>query len=380
MKHIYSVCFSLLLVLFLVPSVLAVEFKQGETVTVSKDQSIGSTLVAGGNSVVIDGVVHGDVFCAGKKVTIAGTVDGDVLCAAQELTVTGTVSGNLRTAGQAIVLTGRVGRNANLAGQSVSINPEARVAGEVIVASQMFKQNGIIGPLTGWADTMSVAGEIKGDTNMYASVIQLEKTSVLRGSFVYTSEKEAGIASGSAVAGQITRAIPEKGEKKNKKPAENVQKTMRSWPANALGGVFFYLLLSFLVSALFPKKVGDVAHIYHTHSMAAALVGTVSLVAVPFLVVSLLVTIVGILLIPIPIVLAFVFAAFGRIVGAQVFGKSVLEGFGSKNADNLYLQSLVGVPILWCMFKAPYIGGLFAFISIILGLGTVLLTFQKNKK
>jgi hypothetical protein len=109
-------------------------------------------------------------------------------------------------------------------------------------------------------------------------------------------------------------------------------------------------------------------------------VGLLACIALPFVSLFLLVTIIGILLIPVPIFAIVIATGFGRIVAAQVFGKSVLEGFKVKQSNNLYLQSLVGIPILFCMFKAPFVGGLFSFVSIILGLGAFILSFAHQQQ
>jgi uncharacterized integral membrane protein len=72
MKRLFQLFFTITIASLLTSSVHAMEWKQAETVTVSKEQTIGSTLIAGGTTIVIDGTVNGDVFCAGKTVTITG--------------------------------------------------------------------------------------------------------------------------------------------------------------------------------------------------------------------------------------------------------------------------------------------------------------------
>lgn len=381
MKHLLA---SLLLasVLFLAPSsVQAVEIKQGDSVTIVKEQKIDGSLIAGGNSVVIDGMVTGDVFCAGKKVVISGTIDGDLICAAQEMIISGIVTGDARLATQSLYVQGRIEGNATTLSQDITFDPTAEINGEVLFGSQSFLTHGFIGPLSGVSKRIELQGEVKGDAQLGASELVIGKDARIFGSLRYTSEKPATIADGAAVSGVVSHVIPAPEKKASGKEKTSVQRTMSSWPANAVTGVIFYLLLSFIANALFSRKIHEVATVIEKRWLLSIGVGMLAAIALPFLSLFLLVTIIGILLIPVPLLAAGVATGFGRIVAAQVFGKSVLKGFKLKNADNLYMQSLIGVPILWCMFKAPYVGGLFTFISIILGLGAFILSFQrKNHK
>ena len=362
------------------PHSYAVEWKQGDTTTITKEQSINSTVVISGNSVVIDGAVHGDVLCAGKVVTITGIVDGDVLCAAQELVISGSVKGDVRVAAQTLHIRGSIGRNATVLAQSASVDSTGQIAGEVLFGSQSFLTKGTIGPLSGVSKLLDIDGYIRGDTNVYATDISIRKNARIFGSFHYTSDAQAHIADGASVSGTVSHRIDDSQKKTSSQQKLPQKKPMAGWPANAIGAIIFYVLISLLMNAIFPQKIHQVALAIEKRWLLASGVGLLACIALPFLCVFLLVTIIGILLIPVPIFAAFVATGFGRIVASQVFGKSVLKGFGVKKAENIYLQSIIGIPILWCMYKAPFVGGLFSFVSIILGLGAFILSFQKSKK
>jgi cytoskeletal protein CcmA (bactofilin family) len=380
MKHLMALILGISVLLLAPTTAQAFEIKQGDTVTVVKEQKIEGSLMAGGNSVVIDGLVTGDVFCAGKKVVISGTVDGDLICAAQEMIISGIVTGDARLATQSLYVQGRIEGNATTLSQSITFDPTADINGEVLFASQSFLSQGFIGPLAGVSKYIELAGEVKGDAQLGAQELVVGKDARIFGSLKYTSEKPATIADGAAVSGVVSHVIPAPEKKPESKEKASVRNAMASWPANAVTGVIFYLLLSLIANALFSRKIHEVAAVIEKKWLLSMGVGMLAAIALPFVSLFLLVTIIGILLIPIPILAAAVATGFGRIVAAQVFGKSVLKGFKLKNADNLYMQSLIGVPILWCMFKAPFVGGLFTFISIILGLGAFILSFQKSKK
>ncbi len=377
MKYILRLFVILIAASVFIPTVHAMEWKQAETVTIPKEQVIAGSLMTGGTTITVDGVVHGDVFCAGKTVTISGIVDGDVLCAAGDLTVSGVVKGDIRVAAQTLSVGGQVSKNATVLGQTVVINKSATMSGEVFVAGQSLKTNGNIGPLTGFTNEMDIGGEVHGDTTVYTNALLVGKDTRLFGALRYTSEKEATIADGAAVSGIVSHITPDtKKESDTRAPSSDTKPVQ--WPANAVSSVIFYLLLSLLTNALFAKKITQVSSVIERKWLVSMGVGLLACIALPFISLFLLVTIIGILIIPVPILAAVVATAFGRIVAAQILGKSVLEGFKVKSSGNLYVQSLVGIPILFSMFKAPFVGGLFSFISIILGLGAFILSYRKQ--
>lgn len=377
MKRFLSAAVLIISFFVFVSRAQAVEFRSGESVGTQASDVIPSSLVISGSSVVVDGIVKGDVYCAGKSIVISGVVEGDVLCAGQNIHIDGVVKGNVRSVGQKISITGSVDRNINALAQSFTIDPNASVGGEVMYAGQTITIDGATNALLGGAQYTEINGHVAGDAIIYGQELSLGNAARIDGSLTYTSQKDASISQSATVSGAISHILPKESNQKNKPLFFQPIKNPTPWPANALTSVFFYTVLGLLTALLFSKKTLRVQQIIREKGVYAGIIGLVAIMGAPLVALILVVTIIGIFAIPF-VVLAYILATmFGRIVVGQTLGQSILEGFHVKAKDNVYYQTLAGVPILWFMCKAPFVGGLISVVSILLGLGAVFLSFHK---
>jgi cytoskeletal protein CcmA (bactofilin family) len=333
----------LLCIVFLAaPEVQAFEIKNGDSVRIEKNQTVEGSLFAAGSSVVVDGVVHGDVYCAGQQVTISGTVDGDIICAGQSFVIDGVIGGNVRAVGQTIQIAGSVKRNVTTMSQLLSVLKEGVVGGEITSAGQSLTVDGKVGKgILAAVDTLTVS--------------------------------KAASVSGAVVQ----KAPPE--TKHNKKPV--VQNTpVRSWPMNAWPSIIFFVILSCLMVALFPKYMTRVAALMIKDGVPLGLKGAVILMATPIVLFFVFITIIGI---PFSIALFMLYClaiGISRVFVAGVFGTFILEKLDVKQKANMYIQMLVGVPVLWFIFKMPFVGGLVGFLAVCWGLGGMYMGFKSAKK
>src|SRR5262245_37023009 len=107
----------LVLVSFSFPS-YAIDIRGNRpTVTVAAGEMVDDSLLAYGDTVIIDGTITGDLIAAARRVKITGTVQGDVLCAAENVEIGGNVEGNVYGVGESVQLTG-IARNLYAAGQT----------------------------------------------------------------------------------------------------------------------------------------------------------------------------------------------------------------------------------------------------------------------
>ncbi len=368
------------LLFFVTTRVNAVDFKSADSVIVKKSDTIAQSIVMSGSTVTVEGYIQGDVYCAGKTVVITGVVDGDILCVGQDIRIDGEVKGNVRVVGQSIVITGAVGKNVNVVSQYFSTNPSSQIRGEVLYGAQTVSISGFAKSVSGGSQDTSISGNIAGDAQIYGDKLSITDNARIAGKLSYTSQKAATIAKTASISGQISHWQPEKVAQSEPKKDRQMNSTdPAAWPANALGAVFLNTLLGLVIVAIWSKKIIEVQQIIHKKGFIASIVGFIALIGAPIVVILLVVTLIGIVVVPFVIVAYFFAAGFGRIVAGILLGKSIIEGFNEKQKDNLYLQTIIGVPILWFMCKAPFVGGIFTFISIIIGLGAVLLSFQKKQ-
>lgn len=380
MKYFQTIFIIFASAILFTPRVQAVEFKTGESVNIGSDEVLSGSLFVSGSTIIIDAPVHGDVYCAGKSVVITSVVDGDIICAGQTLRVEGKVGGNIRVAAQTITLSGAVGKNVSTMSQSLTVEHTATIGGELLYAVQTATIAGTSGSIAGVSETTTLAGMVRGDVLLEAQSFNIDSGAKVNGSLSYVSQKETMIPDGATVSGVISfKPIP-KSDKEEGKFVVRSSKEGKRWPINALPSVLFYTLLGLIIAAIFPRAVVRVQKNMQQSGLLSGAVGVVAIMGAPFLFLFLLVSIVGILAIPFVALLYVIATCFGRIVGATLVGRGILDGFNVKSRDNLFLQVFIGIPILWIMFKAPFVGGLLALISIFWGLGGVFLSLRKGKK
>lgn len=308
-----KVLLSLLFFLLVTPA-YAMATRTGQQVTVPADETITGTLFAGGNTVTVDGVVNGDVICGGQHVKIAGTVNGDVICGAQTMDVTGTVSGSLRTAAQMVDVTGSVKRNITVASQTLTLGKTATVAGEVIFAGESFTNNG-------------------------------------------------------RVVGAVTQWQPK--EEKVKPERIIVKKTMQSQVVGLLIKMIIVGVLAAIVMAIAPKKAEKVLKMMREQPWPSVGVGFLIVIIAPTLILTMVITIIGI---PLAVLAGFAFGlalAVSRVFVAILAGHYVLDNFHVNRAGNTLLPILVGVPLTVLVFAVPFIGWLASSAATLWALGAM---------
>ena len=360
-----------------VPKAHAFTAESGDLVDLSRDQTINGSLFVGANTVLIDGTVHGDLFCAGQKVTITGTVDGDVICGGQTVEVTGAVGGNIRAAAQSLTIGSAVKRNVMVAGATIELSKTASVAGELLFAGQTLTDDGVIkGGITGVSQDTTVNGPVTGDISLDSDTVAIGTSARVRGNVTYTSDTKATVATSASISGAITQKKPETTESKTAPPPP----ASTPWPANAVPGILFYLIVTFIILKLFPVGTTLITDRMTSSVIPTAITGLVTLVVVPLIVIVLAVTVVGI---PFALLLALLYIVailVCRIYAGILVGWYILDSFHSKRVKSVYWQMLIGVPILWFMFKAPFVGGFVGFLAVIWGLGAMVNTFRKPHK
>jgi cytoskeletal protein CcmA (bactofilin family) len=342
----------------------AFEIREGnetKEVIVAKDTVIKGSLLAAGSSVIVDGTIQGDLYCAGQTIIVRGTIAGDVLCAGQTLDISGTVDGNIRSIGQLLTISAPVKRNVVVAGQTVRVAPEAAIAGELLAAGQTILLNSSIG----------------GDVNAAAESVSLGEKARIAGNFTYTSPTVASEATGAAITGKVSHIISKKLEPKPL-TARNLFPKPQPWPANAVGSIIFYLIVGALVVLIKREKIGRITQQMIARPWFDGLVGLLSMIVAPIVIMMVAITIIGI---PIALILVVVFIAMivlGRIYVSVIVGNKLLAAIG-RTKSGLLLQVGIGVIIIELLVKVPILGFFVTTAATLCGLGGIVMNFGKRK-
>lgn len=216
-KGLVTLGISVLLMAFVFVGVTrAQSVKSGDLVTVAKGQTVDSMLVATGRTIVIDGVVNGDVFCAGQNVSISGTVNGDVFCAAQTLRITGVVDGSVRAAGQTVSYSADAFGSVSLLGQVVSLEEDTAVGRDLLVgANTVTLQGSVTRDASIGAETATINGVIGRNLGGQYKSLTLGPSAEVKGSVDYTSSTDLTKANGATISGSVNRRNPPKEQNKS---------------------------------------------------------------------------------------------------------------------------------------------------------------------
>jgi len=201
---------SVILLLSLVGSAVAAEYRASDRVDVGSDETIDDDLYVAAGQTVIDGRVNGDLTVASGTVEVRGTVAGSLNSTGGNVTVSGTVEGAVRSLGGNVTVSGTVGRDLVVAGGNVNITSDASIGGDVAGATGSLRVDGSVeGDVLAAAGELTIDGSVGGGVDASLGRLRLGSGAVIGGDVLYASEREAEIADGAQVGGDVQRRDPE---------------------------------------------------------------------------------------------------------------------------------------------------------------------------
>ena len=202
---------SLGLLLASTPAATATEFRKGDSVSVSKGESIVGDVFLTGNHVRVDGTVDGDVFAFGQQLDVAGHVTGDVFCFAQSTRISGQVDGNIRAFTNNITISGDIGRNVLSMNEVLNLDPNGKVGHSLTVFGQTVTVDGKIGrDFLAYFDQATVSGSIGGSLQGKGKSLTISSTAEIDGKTEFEGPKPASVSPEAKLASplQFTRHQP----------------------------------------------------------------------------------------------------------------------------------------------------------------------------
>ena len=346
----------------------AQSFRSGQSAGVASSESIDGSAWVSGSSIDISGDVNGDVYCAGQNVTISGHVTGDVLCLGQTVTLSGTVDGSARLAGQSVSISGNVKGSTTELGQSVTLEGQGNVGQDASFFGQDVSINGKVNrDVVIGAASATVNSAIGRNVTTWANDLSLKNAANIGGFLTYTSPQKATIESGAQIAGKVTY---------NQKM---VQQTQQQAAGIGLVGVFVWVLMpivSAVVTALlFPREyqfATTPAVAAFSKMLLATLVGLVAGIVMPFIIIFLAITILGIPLAIVALVAWVLVLLLSGSVSAYYVGQIVW-----REQTHAVLVMLIGAAIIAVLLLIPIINIIVWFIAVWYGSGALLLELKR---
>jgi len=363
MKKVRIILFALLLgvvpLLAFAGTSYAADFRNGNNVTIQKNETIDHTLFIAGNNVEVDGTVNGDVFCAGQNITINATVNGDVICGGMNIEIGGAVSGSVRAAGQVVTLTGTVAHNASLIGNTVKVDVSSKIGEDLQTAGNVSTINGTITrDVDAAGNTVNLDGIIGRDIQAYSDDLQLQSSAQVGGSVTYYSHNQLTKATGASVVGAITQKQPQERQK---------QAEMNPVPGVILSLVML-LTLSFTLLALFPRKLKSLTDLALTKPGTTVLIGLAACIATPVLIIASFMTVIGVF---VGLTLLFtwiIVMLISGVLASYYIGRLVFM----RSAQHPFVVMLTGVLIVSILLIIPIVNILTVIAIALFGSGMVI--------
>lgn len=353
--------FSLGSIFFTLAATQAQSIRTGNSTTIAKQETVDSTLVATGNSIVIAGTVNGDLYCAAQNVTITGTVRGDVICAGQTVTIEGEIDGSVRVAGQQVNLGGKVTRNATLLGQEVRTANGSSVTGDAVVMAAETTLDGTVGRDLGvTASNARLNGSVGRNLSGQAEILGLGGTAIVKGSVDYTSRNDLTKESSTNIGGEVRRRDP---------PQEPSRTKLLAFQSAVAFYLFISLLLvSLVLVVLFPRLFRRSAEQLTTHIGQSALFGTGLIFGGPMVLVILAATVVGLPLSGIALLAWLLVLSLSGPVTGYFIGSRILQG---TKYNSSFLYMLVGGGLLLLLYIIPIVNFFALLFAGIVGSGAI---------
>jgi cytoskeletal protein CcmA (bactofilin family) len=210
MRASTAILASMAMLLGTAASTLAADWRTGDRVVVDSNETINDDLYVASGTTLIDGTVEGDLTVASGTLDVRGTVTGSVNATGGNVTITGNVGGAVRSFGGNLTVSGEVGRDVVAGGGNAVIENGATVGGDVAGgAGTLVIAGSVDGDVLAGVGELTVRGTIRGDVNVNVGQLRIASDAVIDGDVLYASEREAEIAAGAQVAGDVQRRDPE---------------------------------------------------------------------------------------------------------------------------------------------------------------------------
>ncbi|MGC4118931.1 MAG: polymer-forming cytoskeletal protein [Myxococcales bacterium] len=345
--------------------VQAAEIRKGDAVVVGPSEVIADDLYAFGGTIRVEGVVRGDLLAFGQRVFVPGRVEGDVIAAASELDLDGAVGGSVRVAGGRLNIRAKqIGHDVVVAGGETTLGPDTTVRKDLLAAgTKLHIASPVAGTVHAAANELELDAPVGGDADLRAEKLAVGSKGAVGGVLRYSSAEPANLSP----QAQLARVEQEPG-------ATRIPPALAflvGWVRLAIG--LFALGLIFRLLA--PRWSLAARTALRQEPGRSVAFGAVALAGVPIaaLMLFLLGALLGgwwlglVVLSALGIAMALAFPLVGMLAGEWIAHKA------GKHEARLGASLVLGIVTLALLLKVPILGAVLAVVTLLFGLGALLL-------
>lgn len=319
-----------------------------------------------GNNIVIDYNINGSSLIGGNDVIIQSSVEGATLIGANNLTYNASSEYALIIANN-ISFTGSA-KDAFMFANTININANSKITRDIIINANTVNIEGDFARnVTINANTIKINNaQFGGKVKLTAKNIKIDDNVMISSELTYNEEAITDISQ-IANLGIITTFKSELGIE------PTIIEKIYSNATILISLLIVFTALFYIIPILFNKIGKDTKDIIKHMGY-----GLIALIILPIISLILCLTIFGmplglIILITYIILLLISIIPTGYIVGNIIWNKFI------KAKKIKYLEGIMGITIIYLLCQIPYIGGIIAFLTILLGMGSVI-TLILNKR
>jgi len=138
------------------------------------------------------------------------------------------------------------------------------------------------------------------------------------------------------------------------------------------------LFLGIVVAAVFPGTVGQVSAVVEQHLPRSVFWGTLTLLMIFPVGLMLLISLVGIVLIPLEIIFIVCCGLLGYVAAANLVGRKILIAM-KRTERSVMLETLLGLAVLFLIRWVPFLGWFVTLMLVFLGFGGVVAAMMMRR-
>ena len=335
--------------------------------------SIAQDRYEAGASVRFDGPAVTDLFMAGNRVVVAAPVAGSAHLAGRRVTIEATVGGDVFAAGYSVDVRGAVGGDATVTGYEVSVGAvtgNLRAAGSEVV----------VGPVGGYAlitgEEVTLNGTFAGDVVLLSDQIKFGPGATVSGALTIYADDPARVVVPASVAPAERVRVEDVKDYRQGDWTDRMPVKVSVWRivTGFLSGVFISGLTVALVIAIAPKAVQNWRALALAHPGRAIWSGFLVTSALAGSGFVLMLTIIGVFLLPVMLMITVVAIFAGYALGSYVLGVGLWLAVGRLMPDGLlgkFGLACLGAFVAGLAWLIPIAGWFFVLALTLLGIGTL---------
>ncbi|NUB46113.1 hypothetical protein GEU84_017095 [Fertoebacter nigrum] len=326
-----------------------------------------------GSALRFDGPEVADLFMAGNRVVVAAPVGGSAHLAGRRVTVESAVAGDLFAVGYDVTVSGAVGGDASVSGYEITLGG---VTGNLRAAGAEIQVGAVGGYALITGAEVTLQGAIAGDAVLVADEIDFGPGASVAGALTIYAEDPANVTVPESVAPAARVKIEtldsyDTGDWEHRMP---VRVSFWSVASGFLMGVLISGLIAALVIAVAPKAVQDLRQLALAHPGRAIWSGFLVTSALAGSGFVLMLTIVGVFLLPVMLAITGLAIVAGYALGSYMLGVGLWLAGGWKMPDGVpgkFGLACLGAAVAGAAWAVPVAGWFFVLGLTMLGIGTL---------